>query len=56
MKFNKNDAKNVNLLKTMIGDNETVKGGCKMQEIGGLKLSVFLHFLYTHFINLLRKW
>ena len=33
-----------------------VKGGCKMQEIGGLKLSVFLHFLYTHFINLLRKW
>ncbi len=26
-----------------------------MQEIGGLKLSVFLHFLYTHFINLLRK-
>ena len=33
-----------------------VKGGCKMQEIGGLKLSVFLHFLYTHFINLLKKW
>ena len=32
-----------------------VEGGCKMQEIGGLKLSVFLHFLYTHFINLLRK-
>ena len=34
---------------------DDVKGGCKMQEIGGLKLSVFLHFLYTHFINLLRK-
>ena len=27
-----------------------------MQKIGGLKLSVFLYFLYTHFINLLRKW
>ena len=25
-----------------------------MQEIGGLKLSVFLHFLYTHFIDNLR--
>ena len=35
---------------------EVVKDDCKMQEIGGLKLSVFLHFLYTHFINLLRKW
>ena len=36
-------------------DPRTVEGGCRMQEIGGLKLSIFLHFLYTHFINLLRK-
>ena len=34
---------------------EVVKDDCKTQEIDGLKLSVFLHFLYTHFINLLRK-